>query len=108
MAKLMSEEHKAQLRACNETLASNTQLGNILSHLFQNGVLKDHEVEELRNIISNRSEYAATTRFLEILPKRSDEAFKQFCDSLRYGGQAFLAVALKGATPVYQKKTKTD
>ncbi|XP_013381666.1 uncharacterized protein LOC106152581 [Lingula anatina] len=77
----MTEKHKRILQKNHKALEDDLEFNLICPHLFEDGILKEDDIEQLSNIavssIRNR------TLLVNILPKRGDAAFWSFRKALK-------------------------
>ncbi len=90
----MTDDHLQNLRQLHTTISGNLVPSTVLGYLYQEYVINDKEMEEIKKL-SNTSEVEAAELLLKTLKGKNDKAFGIFCDSLCNAGLQWLSDELK-------------
>ena len=88
----MNKDDTVRIRANFKYLVDTLRIVDIQDYLFQLGVLDEDDMEELS--IVTQTPRKAARKFLMMLPKKGQDAFKIFCDSLNEAKYGFVVEKL--------------
>ena len=90
----MTDENRKRLIRNRVLLARDLTIEgtSLLDFLVQEGVLSENMMEE---VASGKTRYEQVKKLLDIIPRRSNDAFSIFCSALRETEQDHLAEALE-------------
>lgn len=92
----MSKDHREKIRGCHVFLLDNLETTEILDHLIQDGIITEHQAEEI-NLQGPRRD--RIFKLLSILPTRGPEAYDTFINALRETQQEYIAEELQSFDP---------
>ena len=99
----MNSEHRAKLRGCHMFLLRNLELGELVSYLYQEGVISEYEQEE---ILTGQSRSARVNKLLLLLPTRGPDGFDKFLKGLKLSKQDHVAERLEQWQPSHSFMTE--
>ena len=88
----MTIEHKEKLRIKWKDLVENIQVEYICTELLQEGIFTTSELDDIK---AQRTPREKVEKLLDILPRKSDEAYLKFIEVLRQTGQEHVADLLE-------------